>query len=273
MIGHAMHDHSASHGAAPVLAAAVALAAVVLYLAGAVRLRGRGHRWSRGRDAAFALGGVGLAIAATMPMPGGEFTAHMARHLIVGMVSPLLLVVGRPVTLALRVLGPRLRRALLGVVRSRPAGWLVYPPLAALLDVGGMWVLYRTPLIAGTHGGAWLHALAHVHMFLAGLLFSAAVCQLEPLRRRYSVTLRAATLVAAAAAHAVLAKSLYGTPPPGTGFAVADVQTGAQLMYYGGDVVEVGLAVVLAAKWYAAGGRALTRERRRSLGTRTSAGR
>jgi putative membrane protein len=94
------------------------------------------------------------------------------------------------------------------------------------------------------------------------------VCQLDPLRRRYSLPLRAATLVAAAAAHGVISKTLYVTPPPDTAYDIADLQAGAQLMYYSGDVVEIATAIVLAATWYAAGGRALDRARRRAAGPR-----
>jgi putative membrane protein len=57
----------------------------------------------------------------------------------------------------------------------------------------------------------------------------------------------------------VLAKGLYGSPPPGTSFATHDLRTGAQLMYYGGDLVEVALAVALAVQWYGARGRAHAR--------------
>ena len=35
------------------------------------------------------------------------------------------------------------------------------------------------------------------------------------------------------------------------------VRTGAQLMFYGGDVIDLALAVVLLAGWYARGGRRL----------------
>jgi putative membrane protein len=235
-----------------------ALVALVLYVTGAARLRRRGDAWPWWRDLSFTLGSAGLVI----PLPGGEFTAHMLQHVAVGMLAPLLLVLARPVTLALRALPPgRARRGLVAVARSRPATVLVFPPVAAALDVGGLWVLYRTHLFAATHDHPWQHTLVHVHVFAAGLLFSAAICQLDPLRHRYSILLRAATLVAAGTAHAVLAKSLWVTPPPGTAFSAADLHTGAELMYYGGDLAEIALAVVMAAQWYAAGGRALHHSR------------
>jgi putative membrane protein len=206
-----------------------------------------------------------LIVAALVPLPGGEFTAHMGQHLLVGMAVPLLLVLGRPVTLGLRALpAGRGRRAVLAVLHSRPVGWLVFPPIAALLDVGGLWVLYATPLFADTHERPWLHAVVHLHVLGAGVLFTVAVCQVDPLRRRYSLPLRAASLVVAGAAHAVLAKTLYGAPPSGTDFSGTDLHAGAELMYYGGDLVEIGLAAVVALQWYAAGGRALARAQRRA---------
>ncbi|MGW7099717.1 hypothetical protein [Streptomyces sp. NPDC054838] len=57
-------------------------------------------------------------------------------------------------------------------------------------------------------------------------------------------------------------------PPPGTAFTSADLQGGAQLMYYGGDIAEIALATVLAAQWYTATGRARRRARRRSTTVR-----
>jgi putative membrane protein len=173
------------------------------------------------------------------------------------MVAPLLLVLARPITLAFRALPPgRSRRALVTVVRSVPASVLVFPPVAAVLDVGGLWALYRTGLFSFTEDHPWAHAFVHLHVFAAGLLFSAAICRLEPFRHRCPPTVRAATLVLAGAAHSVLAKSLWATPPYGTAFSPADVHTGAEIMYYGGDLVEIGLAVAVAVQWYAAGGSA-----------------
>jgi putative membrane protein len=243
----------------------LALIAAALYLAAAVRLRRRGDAWPGWRSLSFATGCVALAA----PSPGGPFTAHMVEHLVMGMFAPLLLVSARPVTLLLRALPTgRFRRALVAGARSRPAAVLVFPPVAAVLDVGGLWVLYRTGLFAAAHDDPWLHALVHLHVCVAGVLFSAAICQLDPVRHRSSFVLRASTLVAAGAAHAVLAKSLWAVPPPGTAFSPADLRRGAEVMYYGGDLAEIGLAVVIAVGWYAAGGRTLRRSRRRAAFSR-----
>ncbi|MFE6331627.1 cytochrome c oxidase assembly protein [Streptomyces sp. NPDC057798] len=246
------------------LSAVVALLVALAYLAAAARLRRRGDVWPRWRDVSFTSAGLGTAWVVGGAPPGGPFTGHMIQHLVIGMTAPLLFVVARPLTLALRTLGPgHARRGLLALTRSRPVGWLVFPPLAALLDVGGLWLLLRTDLFAAMRHEPWLHGLVHAHMLAAGLVFTFAVCQLDPVRRRWSVAVRGATLLAAGAAHAVLAKTLYALPPPGTDFTAADVHSGAQWMYYGGDVVDAALAAVLGVGWYTAAGRARARRARR----------
>jgi len=109
-----------------------------------------------------------------------------------------------------------------------------------------------------------LHTVVHAHVLAAGLLLTFAVCRLDPVRRRWGLPLRGTTLLAAGAAHAVLAKSLYAAPPPGTAFRTADLHTGSQVMYYGGDLVEAAIATVLATSWYQFTGRVQTQRRRRA---------
>ncbi|MET9324853.1 cytochrome c oxidase assembly protein [Streptomyces sp. NPDC003038] len=262
-----LHPGPAGTGAswAAAVAATAALLFVAAYLLAAARLRRRGDAWPRLRDVSFAAGGAAVAWAAAGTLPGGPFTVHMGRHLLVGMAAPLLLVLARPLTLALRALPPGpVRRVLPAAAHSRTAGRLLFPPVAALLDIGGLWLLYRTPLWAAAQHRPLLHILLYGHVLAAGLLFTFAVCRLDPVRRRWGLPLRGGTLLAAGAAHAVLAKTLYSTPPPGTGPTTADLHAGALLMYYGGDLVELALAVALATQWYAASGRtaALTRSGR-----------
>ncbi|WP_320778805.1 cytochrome c oxidase assembly protein [Streptomyces sp. CRN 30] len=232
-----------------------------LYTYAAGRLRRRGDTWTRGRDAVWWLGGAVLVCAVEVPwgtyLP--PFTAHTAAHLGAGMVAPLLVVLARPVTLALRTVPAGVRRALLSLTRTRPVRVLVLPPVAAVLDIGGLWVLYRAPLPAGVHHSPLLYA----HLFLAGTLFTFSVLALDPLRHRPGLPLRAGTLLVAAGAHAVLAKGLWAEGPPGTAYAAADLRLASQLMYYGGDLVEIALAVVVAHQWYRAEGRALRRAGRR----------
>lgn len=267
-----VHPGSAGPGPAELVAAGGGLLGAAVYLLATALLRRRGDGWPWWRDVASAAAGAGVAWSATGTPPGGPFTAHMVQHLLVGMAVPVLVVLGRPLTLALRLLPPGApRRALLRLARSRYVGWLVFPPVAACLDVGGLWLLYRTPLFAAMQEAPWLHAVVHTHVLAAGLLFTFAVCQLDPVRRRWGVATRGGTLLVAGAAHAALAKSLYASAPPHSTFAAADLHTGAQVMYYGGDAVEAALAVVVAASWYTAAGRARDRAARHGRMRRSQA--
>jgi putative membrane protein len=250
-----------------VAAVVPAVAAAVAYLEAARRLWRRGDWWAWRWTLAWVCGCLLIPSAVWVEPPVGEFTAHMAQHVAIGMIVPLLLVLGRPVTLALRALPPgRRRRALLGVVGSRPVAWVLVPPVAALIDVGGLWVLYRTGLFAAAEDRTWLHAAVHVHVLVAGTLFTASLVQVDPFRRRHGLAARAAALVGASAGHAVLAKTIYAAGVPALPAMWPDVHLGAQVMYYGGDVVEIGLVTALALQWYAAQGRAL--QRRRPAGMR-----
>ncbi|CAL9330573.1 cytochrome c oxidase assembly protein [Streptomyces sp. enrichment culture] len=265
-----VHDHPASvaalwDGPAQTCAAAAAIATAALYLLAARRLRRRGDAWPRRRDAAFTAGACASAWAVAAdphagPLGGlvpGPFTAHMLQHLVIVMAAPLLVVLARPLTLTLRTLPPgRLRRALPAVTHAWPLRALLCPPVAAAVDIGGLWLLYGTGLYAATQHHPLLHAAVHAHVLAAGLLFTFAVCQVDPGRRRWSLAVRGAALLAAGAFHSVLAKSLYAAAPPGTSLTVTDLHSGALLMYYGGDLVEVALAAALAVQWYVVSGRA-----------------
>ncbi|MFF6912696.1 cytochrome c oxidase assembly protein [Streptomyces sp. NPDC012466] len=229
------------------------LVACLLYTACAARLRRRGDRWPVRRDAGFWLGGVLLVAAFAVPwgvwLP--PFTAHTAAHLTAGMAAPLPIVLARPVTLALRTLPPPGRRALVSLSRSRLVTALVFPPVAAALDIGGLWLLHRAPLPPAVHH----NPLVYLHLFATGTLFTFALLAVDPIRHRPGQLVRGGTLLAASAAHAILAKSLWATGPSGTTHAPADLHVASQLMYYGGDAVELVLAVLLAGQWYRARGR------------------
>ncbi len=69
--------------------------------------------------------------------------------------------------------------------------------------------------------------------------------------------MRLVVVVLAIAAHSILAKHLYSRPP--AGMPAAAVERGALLMYYGGDLLELALVVLLCAQWYRAS-RPVTRQ-------------
>ena len=81
--------------------------AVALYIKGVVILSKRGDKWPVGRTIAFALGISAIDFATS----GGlgvysrfAFSNHMLAHMVLGMIAPIGIVLGAPITLALRTL-------------------------------------------------------------------------------------------------------------------------------------------------------------------------
>src|SRR5882762_5307742 len=91
----------------PWLAAIIAVIGGV-YLYGVSTLTRRGDKWPIGRTVAFVGGGLGTMAVATMSSLGTYddtlISVHMIQHMILSMVTPVLLCLGAPVTLALRTL-------------------------------------------------------------------------------------------------------------------------------------------------------------------------
>ncbi len=254
-----MHHHGTGSAAGlavldGVTAAALVGAAVLLAVA-VVRARRRGP-WPAHRTALLALGLAGVAAALVGPLADAArtgpsaLTAHMAGHLLLGMLGPLLLVRGAPVTLALRALPVGPARRLVRALRSRPVRVLTHPVVAAASATGGLWVLYGTDLLALTHTSPPVAAAVHAHVLVSGCVLTAALVGVDPDPHRAPVLLRAAVLAASLAAHTVLAQRLRTDPPAGVG--PADAEAGALLMLYGGEVVDVVLVALVAAGWYRA---------------------
>jgi putative membrane protein len=137
--------------------------------------------------------------------------------------------------------------------------------VAGLIYVASMAVLYLTPLFALTLRHPMLHEALHAHFVLAGCLFMWPLVGLDPIHRRGSLHLRVGVLLFALGSHAALAKLIYAGWIGGglaTSLPTRDIHAGAQLMYYGGDLIDLALLVAFFAQWYTRGGRLLAREKR-----------
>ncbi|GAA3946354.1 cytochrome c oxidase assembly protein [Allohahella marinimesophila] len=197
-----------------------------------------------------------LAIALAPPLAQfahNDFRGHMLQHLLLGMLAPLGLVFAAPVTLLLGALSASRARSIVIVLQSRPVHFVSHPVTALLLNVGGMYLLYLTPLYAATLDNHWLHALVHIHFILAGCLFTWAIAGPDPGPSRPSLYYRLVILFISMASHATLAKLMYAYGwPLDTPHDLTEIQAGAQLMYYGGDLAELLLLIALFCAWYRA---------------------
>lgn len=223
--------------------------------------------WTSRRTMAWVAGALVVTVALSPPLSElahHDHRYHMAQHLLLGMYAPLGLVLGAPVTLLLGSLPRRGQLGLTRVLRSWPAHVISHPISAALLNVGGMFVLYLTPLYALSMGRQEVHWLVMAHFLFAGCLYTWAIAGPDPAPRRPGMATRVIVLIIAAGAHAFLAKLLYANAANlrnGHGHYDGDsgMEAAAQWMYYGGDIAELALAAMLFAWWYRRRARSMAR--------------
>lgn len=248
----AVHHHPAHAGAGELLLALLlALVAAAYMTLWCVAARGR-RPLGRWRAAAFLVGsGLGGAalFSPLVPYPDGDFREHMVQHLMLGMLAPVFLVLGAPLTLLFRSLPVPSARLLSRVLRSAPVGALASPWVALLLNLGGMGALYFTPLYELASRNGAVHLWLHVHFLAAGCLFAWVIAGPDPAPHRPSVPARLVVLGVAITCHATFAQLLYAGWFVAVPVSAEERQGAAELMYYGGDLAELLLAFALVSSW------------------------
>ncbi|TCT19632.1 putative membrane protein [Melghiribacillus thermohalophilus] len=212
-----------------------------------------GKRWSVFRTLYWIMGTLFALLSVTGPiarLSHEQFPVHMLGHLLLGMLSPLLTVLGAPVTLLLRTLSVKQARRITAWLKAKPFVILSNPIFASFLNIGGLWLLYTTDLYDLMHQNLYLYLLIHMHVFLAGYVFTASIIYIDPVFHRRSYTYRLIVLTVALGAHSVLSKYIYAYPP--SGVTRSEAETGGMLMYYGGDLIDIVLILIFCTQWYKA---------------------
>lgn len=198
--------------------AAIVFAA--LYGAGVWRLRRRGDHWPPGRTLAWLLGCAVLLLATSSGlgryMPA-MFSAHMAAHMLLSMLVPILLALGGPVTLALRALPaagrgdpPGMREWLLAALHSRVSKFFTNPIIATVLFVAGFYGLYFSSLFDAAVGSHVGHLAMNVHFLLSGYLFYWVVIGVDPTPRPIPPLAKIGVVFASLPLHAFFGVVLMG---------------------------------------------------------------
>lgn len=250
-----------------------------LYLYGVHRLRARGDSWSRWRTLFFVGLGLGSVLLATISALAVYDTTllwvHMGQHMTLGMVTPIFLALGAPVTLALRVLPRRGRSALQTVLHSRVAAVLTFPVVAGVVFVANPFALYLTGWYEATLRNPLLHDLNHVHFVLVGALWFWPILGLDPMPVRIPYPLRLLAVFATMPFHAFLGITIMGGSTLiaedwylGLGRAWGpspdrDQEIAGGLLWASGDLVALVVLAALFVQWSRASEREALREDRR----------
>lgn len=287
----ARHDHgSAAVHAGPGLAwsadpffLVACLLAFALYGWGVVRLVRRGDRWPVGRTIAFVTGvlSIGLVMCTALNDYGMVmFSVHMVQHMVISMVSPILLLLGAPVTLALRALPPAAvrgtkgpRELLLMLLHSRYMRVVTHPLFTIPMFIASLYALYFTPLFDFLMGSAVGHAAMMVHFLAVGLVFFWPIMGVDPGPHRPGHLMRMLELFAGMPFHAFFGIALmmastpmvttFQDPPASLGIdALSDQNAAGGIAWAFSEVPSVLVLIALLFQWYASDQRQARRKDR-----------
>ena len=248
-----------------------AVVAAGLYLRWVLRLAARGDRWPAGRTASWLVG-CAMVVFATSSGIGryapAMFSMHMAQHMIMAMLAPILLVLGGPVTLALRALPPAgrdgdpgAREWLQSALHSPLARWVSHPLLALALFVGTYYALYFSGLFEYALPSHPAHLLMLLHFTLTGMLFFWLVIGVDPVPRRLPPVARLGLVFASVPFHAffgvvlmsskdVIGREYYGgLALPWVPNLLADQKLGGGLAWASGELPLLIVVVALVVQW------------------------
>ena len=243
----------------------VTVLAGALYLAGVRRLAARGRHWPIARSVAFAGGLVVIVFATQSGLAQYDrvlFSLHVVQHLLLGMVAPLLLVLGAPVTLALQASH-----------RSAQTAWA---PSSCTADRS------RSSPIRSSSGScsaarsssstspvstssrcatAGCTALVHVHFVVVGCLFMAYVIGVDPLPRAFGYGARLLFVAVVLPFHAFLGVALLGrrtviaadwyaeVSRPWVSGALSDQKLGAGMLWAFGELFGLLALGIVLYQW------------------------
>ncbi|MFJ2734988.1 MULTISPECIES: cytochrome c oxidase assembly protein [unclassified Streptomyces] len=241
-----------------------------LYGWGVVRLRRRGDAWPVGRTVAYVIGvlTVGLVMCTKLNHYGMVmFSVHMVQHMIISMLSPILVLLGGPITLALRALpvagrgrkGPR--ELLLVLLHSRYLRVVTHPAFTIPMFVASLYALYFTSIFDFLMGSRAGHIAMMVHFLAVGLVFFWPIMGVDPGPNRPGHLMRMLELFAGMPFHAFFGIALmmattpmvstFQNPPASLGVdALTDQSAAGGIAWAFSEIPSVLVLLALLFQWY-----------------------
>ncbi|RRQ75798.1 hypothetical protein CQW39_25515 [Streptomyces griseofuscus] len=241
-----------------------------LYAWGVVRLRRRGDTWPVARTFSYVIGVLTiLLVMCTRLNDYGMvmFSVHMVQHMIISMLSPILILLGAPVTLALRALptagrgrkGPR--ELLLMLLHSRYMRIITHPLFTIPMFIASLYVLYFTPLFDFLMGSKTGHIAMMVHFLAVGVVFFWPIIGVDPGPHRPGHLMRMLELFAGMPFHAFFGIALmmastpmvntFLHPPASLGIdPLSDQNSAGGIAWAFSEVPSVLVLIALLFQWY-----------------------
>jgi putative copper resistance protein D len=246
------------------------LVGLVLYGWAVARLRRRGDAWPVSRIVAFVVGVLTVALVMCTKLNDygmAMFSVHMVQHMVISMLSPILLLLGAPVTLTLRALptagrgnkGPR--ELLVALLHSRYMRIITHPAFTIPLFIASLYALYFSPLFDFLMGSRTGHIAMMVHFLAVGLIFFWPIMGVDPGPHRPGYVMRMLELFAGMPFHAFFGIALmmasepmvgtYTHPPASLGIeALADQTAAGGIAWAFSEIPSVVVLIALVFQWY-----------------------
>jgi cytochrome c oxidase assembly factor CtaG len=133
--------------------------------------------------------GLGFLVIATMSWVGVYqsvlFYARAVQTVLLVLVVPLFLALGRPITLAITAF-PRPGARLEAAIRSHPARILTFPAITTLALVGVPFVMYFTSWYTAVFDRGTVRELTYLALMAPGFVFFWTLLRVDPVPKAYS---------------------------------------------------------------------------------------
>jgi cytochrome c oxidase assembly factor CtaG len=195
------------------------------------------------------------------------FSVHMVQHMVISMLSPILILLGAPVTLALRALPPAARGSkgprelLLALLHSRYMRIVTHPAFTIPIFVASLYALYFTPLFDTLMGSKTGHTAMMVHFLAVGVVFFWPIIGVDPGPHRPGHLMRMLELFAGMPFHAFFGIALmmgsvpmvetFKNPPASLGIdALSDQGAAGGIAWAFSEIPSVLVLIALLFQWY-----------------------
>jgi putative copper resistance protein D len=227
------------------------------------RLHHEGAAWPGWRTWSFAGGLAVLFLALVSPLDVYAerlLSVHMVQHLLLTLLAPPLLLLGGPITLAIRSAHGTRRTWALGWLHGRVVRIMSAPALGWSLFVGTIYASHLPWFYDATLRNSALHAAEHLAYVATALLFWRPIVGRDPGPARLSHPARLFSLFLLMPAMTFLGLAIYGSdrvlytpylatsPALGTS-AVSDQQLAGALMWSAGMLFIVPAMAAVLIDW------------------------
>src|ERR1700678_1467166 len=164
------------------------LLVLVWYLASVRKVRQAGGQWGIGRTFSFIVLGLGFWAIATMAWPGvyesALFYARATQTVLLVLVSPLFLAMGKPLTLLIEAYPAAGRRAG-AVIRSRVAKVVTFPAITTVALIAVPMSMYFTSWYTAFFHSGTVRELTYLILMVPGLVFFWTLLRVDPVPKQY----------------------------------------------------------------------------------------